>query len=41
MTEMSFQDENYVLGKLRESIHYTYSFYPSDDSKADVSMNIW
>ena len=41
MTEMSFQDENRVLDKLRDQIHYTYSFFPSDDSKADVPMYIW
>ena len=41
MTEMSFQDENRVLDKLRDSIHYTYSFFPSDDSKAEMPMYIW
>ena len=30
-----------MLDILRETLHYTYSFYPSDESKKDISLNVW
>ena len=41
LSEYSYQMENGVLDMLRGSIHYTYQFFPSDDSKKDISLKVW
>ena len=35
------QEENGVLNKLRNSIHYTYTFFPEDESKKDIKLGVW
>ena len=30
-----------MLDRLRDSMHYTYSFYPNDDTKQEVPIKIW
>ena len=41
LTEYSMQEENGVLNKLRNSTHYTYTFFPEDESKKDMKLGVW
>ena len=41
LTEFSLQEENGVLDVLRDSFHYTYSFFPSDYVKQEVPLKVW
>ena len=41
LTEYSLQEENSVLAVLRKSRAYTISFFPGDESKKDVQMQVW
>jgi len=38
LNELDFQKENGLLQQLRESVHYTYRFFPDDSGKKNVQM---
>ena len=41
LNEFDFEYENYVMNKLDEKLHYTYSVWPSNDFKKDVKLDFY
>ena len=41
LSEYDFQLENGVLHSLETQVHYTYSFFPDDNIKKEVPLNLY
>lgn len=41
LTELKLQQESGVLEILQNALHYTYTFFPDDSTKAEVPMQVY